>query len=265
MRAKVRSCDPLPAGPHLQVLNALANFQYYGRDELPSLVKAAFTEAYLFDMMMTAYSRCTRITYWFRESAGDRTDESRAISQRFSKGNVAIFPQDVATLRSVLPPPKEEIHEAMCALFIGQNTIPTRENIKALRRNPFYSSAGLLFTKENLDESGRYADRSTNPDEELGDEAPPGETTMEAVGYVLVERSAKDLRDMKASAVAWYLDKKNYVRMQSGSKFLSDRDPGFLTCCFPHLDPGGIGGFHDPNRGEHQQILFQCQVGGLLL
>ncbi|KAF8207370.1 hypothetical protein K438DRAFT_1463375, partial [Mycena galopus ATCC 62051] len=52
---------------------------------------------------------------------------------RYSKGNIAIFPQDVASLQTVLPPPKEEIHEAMCALFIGPSTVPTRENIKSLR------------------------------------------------------------------------------------------------------------------------------------
>ncbi|KAF8193071.1 hypothetical protein K438DRAFT_1450659, partial [Mycena galopus ATCC 62051] len=259
---------------------------------------------------MTAHSRCTRITYLFSDKGGDHSDESRAISQRFSKGNVAIFPQDVATLRNVLPPPKEEIHEAMCALFIGPNTVPTRENIKALRpvlvsksrvesmlnfllrRNPLYSSAGLIYSRDNLngifdgpDDEGvpravelcclpesaldfnGYADRGINTEDE-----PPqpggldsGETVMEAVGYVVGERSAKDLRDMKASAVAWCLDKKNFVRMQSGSKFLSDRDPGFLTFCFPHLDPWGIGGFHEPHRREEQQISFQRQVRNLLL
>ncbi|KAJ7106256.1 hypothetical protein C8R44DRAFT_638565, partial [Mycena epipterygia] len=48
-------------------------------------------------------------------------------SQRYSKGNIAIFAQDVASLRTILPPPKQEIHKAMCTLFIGPSVAPTRE------------------------------------------------------------------------------------------------------------------------------------------
>ncbi|KAF8217221.1 hypothetical protein K438DRAFT_1484228, partial [Mycena galopus ATCC 62051] len=263
-----------------QPLDSLANFQYYGRDELPPDVKRAFGDATLYDLMMTAHSRATRITYLFSDKAKfGRQDERRATSQRYSQGNVAIFTQDVAALRAVLPPPSSEIHEAMCALFIGPATTPSRQNIKQLKpvlvsksrvetmihfllhRNAFYISAGLQFSESNLadlfpgplDEDVPQAvelcclpdatlERDGYSDRGVGDRTvhsvqTGGETIMEAVGYVVGERSAKDLRDMKASAVAWCLDRNNYIKMQSGSKFLSDRDPGFLTFNFPHLDP----------------------------
>ncbi|KAJ7448849.1 hypothetical protein B0H11DRAFT_1743948, partial [Mycena galericulata] len=57
---------------------------------------------------------------------------NRATSQRYSKGNVAIFAQDVANIRNVLPPPRSEIAEALCALFIGSETIPTKDYQRTL-------------------------------------------------------------------------------------------------------------------------------------
>jgi hypothetical protein len=87
---------------------------------------------------------------------------------------------------------------------------------------------------------------------------------MEAVEYVVGEKTPRDLRNMKAAAVAWCLDQNNYLRVQSGSKFLSDRDPGFLTYNFPHLDPWGIGGFNEPGRTDRQKISFERQVSNLL-
>ncbi|KAF8215291.1 hypothetical protein K438DRAFT_1902014 [Mycena galopus ATCC 62051] len=280
---------------------------------------------------MTAYCRCTRITHLFSDKGREEnldvphsdqqaSDKARQTSQGYSKGNVAIFPQDIATLRTVLPPPREEIHEAMCALFVGASTVPTKENIKTLRpvlvsktrvqlmldfllhRNSFYAAAGVTFSKDNLDslfsgtddegipdgvelcclpdstlETDGYADRGTDGPANAPRNAPANacgtsvtsfddsNTVMEAVGYVVGERTPKDVRDMKASAVAWCLDRKNYIKMQAGSMFLSDRDPGFLTFCFPGLDPWGIGGFHEPNRTQSQKISFQQQVSNLLL
>jgi hypothetical protein len=104
---------------HQQPLDSLANFQYYARDELPPEVKSAFRDATTYDKMMCAHSRCTRITHLFSDKDGrERPDSVRSTSQRYSKGNVAIFTQDVASLRAVLQPPREDIHEVMCALSI---------------------------------------------------------------------------------------------------------------------------------------------------
>ncbi|KAJ7331460.1 hypothetical protein DFH08DRAFT_916481 [Mycena albidolilacea] len=196
----------------------------------------------------------------------------------------------------------------MCALFVGPTTVPTKENIEALRpvlvsnnrvqtildflisKNAYYVSAGVQFSQSNLDELYRepvaegvldavelcclpestldtrgYADRGDNDDmDSVAQKNTGGETVMEAVSYVVGEKSPRDLRDMKASAVAWCLDRNNYSCVQSGSKFLSDRDPGFLTYNFPHLDPWRIGGFNEPARTARQKISFERQVSNLL-
>ncbi|KAJ7127827.1 hypothetical protein C8R44DRAFT_830311 [Mycena epipterygia] len=189
----------------------------------------------------------------------------------------------------------------MCTLFIGPSVIPTRENIRELApvvvsktrvecmihfllsKNAFYVGADISFSPENLAalfaeeegdvgipnavevcclpesslETDSYADRGN-------DESVNGnhDIVMEAVGYTIGERTPQDLRDMKASAVAWCLDKHNYIKMQSGSRFLSDRDAGLLTYAFPNLDPWGIGGFHEPNRSDTQRISFEHQADG---
>ncbi|KAK6977895.1 hypothetical protein R3P38DRAFT_3236571 [Favolaschia claudopus] len=314
-KAPFEICPPCKSAldVNTQPLDALANFQYYARDELPPLVKKAFEDASCYDLMMCSYSRCTRVTHLFSEKKQSRTydnekeDAFTAASQGYSKGNVAIFPQDVATLRKILPPSAAEIHEAMCALFVGSNTVPNRENIASLTpvvvsktriqcilefilsKNPFYTAAGVQFSPSNLAnlvpngsdggvpvsvdlcclpesslERESYADRGVSEDGGPP-QAPSGQTIMEAVGYTVGERTPQNLRAMKASAVAWCLDKNNFIKMQSGSTFLSDRDPGFLTYNFPHLDPWGIGGFHEPARKESQRISFERQVSNLLL
>ncbi|KAJ7845494.1 hypothetical protein B0H14DRAFT_2584626 [Mycena olivaceomarginata] len=52
-------------------------------------------------------------------------------------------------------------------------------------------------------------------------DAHPREFAMEAIGYTVGERTPQDLHDMKASAVAWCTDKQNFIKMQSGSKFIT--------------------------------------------
>ncbi|KAJ7934951.1 hypothetical protein B0H13DRAFT_1546215, partial [Mycena leptocephala] len=91
-------------------------------------------------------------------------------SQKYSKGNVAIFAQDVASIRILLPEPRSEIHEAMCALVIGPSTVPCKDNIKQLRpvlvsktrveklirflltKNAFYMGTDTAFSQQNLDD-----------------------------------------------------------------------------------------------------------------
>lgn len=50
-----------------QPLDSWANFQYYARDELPPAVRNAFAAASMFDLMMVARSRATKITHLFSE------------------------------------------------------------------------------------------------------------------------------------------------------------------------------------------------------
>ncbi|KAJ7837464.1 hypothetical protein B0H13DRAFT_1545860, partial [Mycena leptocephala] len=123
------------------------------------------------DLMMMSRSRATRITHMFCEKPDVKgVDRNHMTSQGYSQGNVVILAQDVATVRPMLPPPRSEIREAMCALFIGPKTAPTRENIKGLKpvfvsktrvltmldflltKNPYYKSCGVQFSQENLDD-----------------------------------------------------------------------------------------------------------------
>ncbi|KAJ7131639.1 hypothetical protein C8R43DRAFT_895803, partial [Mycena crocata] len=281
-----------------QPLDALANFQYYARDRLPVAVRQSIQDASMFDLMMICHSRATRVTHLFsknRSSPMYGTDAS--VSQRFNHGNVAILPQDVATLRPLLPPSRSEIEEAMCAMFVGSNVVPSRENILRLspvlvsknrvatlldfllQENPYYRES-TTFSQENFDDLLRpeddtegvgipravelcclphteALDTSTSgyvpkpdaqpnpPDPEVDNEA---NLIMEAIGYTAGDRTPQDYHAMKASALAWCLDKKKFIKMQSGSKYITERDAGMLTYTFPHLDPWGIGGFNEPMR-----------------
>ncbi|KAJ7774867.1 hypothetical protein B0H16DRAFT_1303004, partial [Mycena metata] len=289
------TCKPV-LKKKFQPLDALANFQYYARDELPEAVREAFNSASLYDLMMVSRSRCTRITHMFCDKPDAKGWEKvRSLSQGYSKGNVAIFPQDVKSVRPMLPPAADEIKEAMCALFIGPHTAPTRDNIKALKpvlvsknrvqtmiefllkNNPQYIDSGVAFSSDNLDSLypedteeavpvaielcclEGTADPAPPSFADRGDQActlPPlvetmpddGSLVMDAVGYSIGENTPKSQRDMKAAAVSWCLDRHNFIKMQTGSKFVTDRDPGLLTFTFPALDPWGIGGFYEPNR-----------------
>ncbi|KAJ7234987.1 hypothetical protein C8J57DRAFT_1531266 [Mycena rebaudengoi] len=242
------------------------------------------------------------------------------------RGNVAIFAQDVPTVRTFLPPDVSEIQEAMCALFIGASTVPTKDNIAKLspvlvsknrvatlidflvNENDMYLEAGVTFSSDNMatlfseeDSAGdtavprgvelacladdsvsatatsSYTDRGdtdTTSQQQPMPPAPPrvfdvlsvprDEMVMEAVGYTAGESSAVNYTKMKATALAWCLDKKKYMSMRSSTKFISDRDPGLLTFNFPRLDPWGIGGFLDPRRTTSQAISFEHQVKNLL-
>ncbi|KAF8180285.1 hypothetical protein K438DRAFT_1976806 [Mycena galopus ATCC 62051] len=199
-------------------VGSLANFQYYGRDEL------AFETATLYDLMITAHSRATRITHLSSDKAKIcRQDEHRATSQQYSHRNIAIFTQDVAALRAVLPPPSSEIH-ATISPEAGPGIESRMKVIRfLLRRNAFYISAGLQFSDSNLAdifpgaldkgvpqpveicclpdatlERKGYSDRGVGNTRIVPSIKTGGETIMEAVGYVVGERAAKDLRDMKA-------------------------------------------------------------------
>jgi hypothetical protein len=150
-----------------------------------------------------------------------------------------------------------------------------------LSQNGYYMVEGIQYSKDNM--GSLFDDKISGdrgvpsgvgicclPDESctpVTDGAPydPDALVMEAVGYTVGERTPQDSRNMKVAAVAWCLDKKNFVKMQSGSKFISDRNPGLLTFNVPNFDPWGIGGFYEPNRTDAQYITFERQVRNLLL
>ncbi|KAJ7113590.1 hypothetical protein C8R44DRAFT_881878 [Mycena epipterygia] len=75
-------------------------------DELPQPARAAFAEASMYNIMMVAHARTTRIKHLFSEKTTKVTpDEYQATSQKYSKDNVAIFAQDVVSLPQYCHPP----------------------------------------------------------------------------------------------------------------------------------------------------------------
>jgi hypothetical protein len=152
-----------------QPLDSLANFQYYGHEALSHDVRAAFENASLFDIMLVSRARATRITHLFSSKKDSSTyGHDPDLSQRYNRGNVAVFPQDNIRLRDILPPPQEEVAEAMCALFVGGHIQPTRENIAKLKPvlvsksnvsvmlkfllacNTWYKGSGVTFSPSNF-------------------------------------------------------------------------------------------------------------------
>ncbi len=152
-----------------QPLDSLANFQYYGIERLPADVAHAFSTASMFDLMLICRSRCSRITHLFvNNPISPVYGGNPALSQRYNYGNVAVIPQDISTLRDVLPPSNDEIQQSMCALFIGGKKKPTKKNIKDLSpilvsknrvqtmldflisSNQWYQSAGISISEENM-------------------------------------------------------------------------------------------------------------------
>ncbi|KAJ7837629.1 hypothetical protein B0H13DRAFT_1651486 [Mycena leptocephala] len=278
-----------------QPLDSWANFQYYAFDELPLDISVALRAASMFDLMLISHSCTTRITHLYSNKDGSPQKGSNpATSQRYNQGNVAIMPQDIASVRPLLPPDRSDIQEAMCALFVGANTAPTdatvhklhpilvsKSRIKTLldfllTSNPLYKRS-VRFSQANMDDLFSFANRKRDtsvpraaeisclplstvqssssatyaaraerfrPSSEFEDD--PDGIVMEAVGYTADERTPQAYTVMKASALAWCLDYKKFINMQPGSSFISEKDYGMLTYVFPHLDPWGIGGFHEP-------------------
>ncbi|KAJ7429944.1 hypothetical protein B0H11DRAFT_2264588 [Mycena galericulata] len=158
-----------------QPLDSLANFQYYARDELPE--------------------------------SGDPHNTPL-------QGNVAILPQDVPTLRKYLPPDRAEIQEAMCALFVGTNVVPTRENIARLSpvlisknrvatlldflmsQNPYYRET-TLFSQSNLDDL-------LSPEDTVAGEGVPQATAMR-IGVVSLNQAPSVRKQKQKLKSLWKL------------------------------------------------------------
>ena len=102
------SCFRSVVDEQIMPVDALTNFQYY---ELPLEVIEAFRQASMFDLMLVARARATRISFLLNEKSGFSGDSR--VCQGFVKGNVAVLPQDTLTLRTVIPPDRGEIRDAM--------------------------------------------------------------------------------------------------------------------------------------------------------
>ena len=102
-----------------------------------------------------------------------------------------------------------------------------------------------------------------------GHEVVPGtdnnELLMENVGYVDSDDTPRDNNSLSMRAVSHCLHGGKFIKSQAGSRFIPDfENPLLLTWLFPHLDPWGIGGFHDPRRLEplslEQQLKYLLMV-----
>ena len=90
-----------------------------------------------------------------------------------------------------------------------------------------------------------YTNRNADLEPPQGDEA----LLMENVGYTLGDDSPVSYRDMKMKALSHCINGGRFVRSRSGDRFMPDfENPSLLTWLFPHLDPWGIGGFHEESR-----------------
>ncbi|KAG2110061.1 hypothetical protein BD769DRAFT_1496393 [Suillus cothurnatus] len=121
--------------PH-QPVNALANFQYYGHERLPSVVRDSFQRASVYDLMLIVRARASQITHFYSYKLngvnGHRHWFDEETSQRYNQGNVGIRPQDSVELHELLPPSHDELRDAMCVIFTGHAQKPTRETVKRI-------------------------------------------------------------------------------------------------------------------------------------
>lgn len=161
-----------------------------------------------------------------------------------------------------------------------------------LNENPYYRASGAQFSQENLnklfsadsacqdhalpcamevafamlDEAIRsatadYTDRYEGVDFLSSDSASLStpEIFMESIGYTDGDHSPQNYLHMKAEALSWCRSGKSFIKYQSGSLPLSDRDESFLTAVFPHLDPWGLGALNHPRRKSKTSLLRQLQ------
>lgn len=105
-----------------------------------------------------------------------------------------------------------------------------------------------------------YTDRNSHMSNYL---SPNSDLLMDNVGYTLGNEAPKSYREMKMQALSHCLAGGKFIRSQGGERFIPDfQNPSLLTWLFPHLDPWGIGGFHEPARTV--QITMEEQLKYLL-
>ncbi|KAG9310604.1 hypothetical protein JVU11DRAFT_9169 [Chiua virens] len=258
----------LQASPPRQPLFSLANFKYYARDRLPPEVAHAFDTASPFDLALISRCRASKVTHHFirRGARGGYIPEES--SQRFNRGNVAIFPQDINSLRNVLPPEPDDLEEirAYTGMQIqgGNNEWYQTDDVQYSEQNmrrlfpsaDYGSDYGLLDCLQAEHSSGGKESEIHEFDWNDDQYA----IVMDNVAYTLGDHSPQSRDMMKAHALAYALDQKRFIRSQAGSSFINDIDVGFLSYLFPHLDPWGIGGFNHPGRAKNQRISFSAQL-----
>ncbi|PPQ67617.1 hypothetical protein CVT26_006827 [Gymnopilus dilepis] len=107
------------------------------------------------------------------------------------------------------------------------------------------------------------ADYTPRNKDELIESERLDELVMENVGYTDGDHSSNAYSAMKLLALDRCLTGKPFVVSGTGNCPIPDfNNPSILTWLFPHLDPWGIGGFHEPRR--RLKITMEEQLKHLL-
>lgn len=147
--------------------DAIANYQYYAHECLPDDIKRAFAECSVHERQLIAGCRATNVSYTYQVAEND-SGVRKLARRRYTKGNVAIIPQDLTRLADVIPCAPTGKNYSMCVIFLG-GTKPTWENITELnpvlvsrsrveqltrflvRNNAILEADGVGFSQKNLD------------------------------------------------------------------------------------------------------------------
>ena len=102
------------------------------------------------------------------------------------------------------------------------------------------------------------------------DESPRSSDTtdlMENVGYVDADNAPQNHTEMSMRALSHCLHGGSFLQSQAGSSLIPDfHNSSLLSWLFPHLDPWGIGAFHEPRRlrplSLDQQLRYLLAIDG---
>ncbi|PPQ74557.1 hypothetical protein CVT26_007815 [Gymnopilus dilepis] len=271
---------------------ALANWLYYGIDELPTDISNEFASTSIFERTLIARARSNSICCKFNASDDNGKHNNMSHLRKGIRGNVMVAPLDAIKLYKVLPPNINERRDTISAVIVGDR-LPSRDTIMRLgpilvrksriqkllqfliMHNPYYREGPCLsYSQSNLDDihdnddepsvpksvtigqlQQEYSMENANSDYTPRNESVYVEATkldelvMENVSYTDGDESATAYHAMKILALERCLSGKPFLSSGTGSTLVRDFDnPCILTWLFPHLDPWGIGGFHEPKR-----------------
>ncbi|PIL26235.1 hypothetical protein GSI_11990 [Ganoderma sinense ZZ0214-1] len=165
----------------------------------------------------------------------------------------------------VLPPPPEMIRDTVCAVYVAKAK-PTKDNIKFhgfSQRNldglfgpgtegqdeGVPCALDIGFIEESVATQSSMSGYTDREPREMDNYPSHKDLLMENVGYTMGDESPHSYHAMKLTALSHCLAKGRVIRSLGGETFLPDfENPSLLTWLFPHLDPWGIGGFHEPGR-----------------
>ncbi|KAI0735672.1 hypothetical protein C8Q76DRAFT_766005 [Earliella scabrosa] len=242
---------------------ALANWLYYAYDRLPANIQTAFKEATWTEKVLISRARASRISFRFSSKPGHQLygSDPRA-SQRYTRGNVAIHPQDATHLNDVLPPSTEVVRDMICAVFISGHAKVTEDTIRDLQPEPMlarksrlkcmidfllssnshYAPGGQFrgYSQQNMDalfdrealttdacipcgiEIGYAATSGYVPGEDT--EPPEGSPgiLMDSIGYLHSDETPLNTTQMKVHALKHCLSGGNFVQSRAGSQFIAD-------------------------------------------